>query len=161
MTFTSSKLFMAAFTALWATLLTLLFPALPTAGTTPPSTVYVPVSLPETTTTTTTAVTTCEQVYELAVKAGWIAKLAVTATNIAARESHCTETAFNPTDPNGGSYGLYQINGYWCKPNTQWVEGWLQQHGIVNSCYDLFNPQTNTEAAYAIWQNSGWSPWGM
>lgn len=82
------------------------------------------------------------------------------------RESRCRQVAFNPTDPNGGSYGLFQINAYWCKPNRYFKEGVLQSWGIVESCEDLFNPRVNALAFMAIFDyaerhyGDGWIPWG-
>lgn len=82
------------------------------------------------------------------------------------RESRCRQVAFNPTDPNGGSYGLFQINAYWCKPNKYFKNGVLQAWGIVKSCEDLFNPRVNALAFMAIFDyaerhyGDGWLPWG-
>ena len=63
------------------------------------------------------------------------------------------------TDPNGGSYGIMQINGFWCLPNSNWPIGWLQAHGILATCDDLFNATINLQAARAIQSLSGWQPW--
>lgn len=82
------------------------------------------------------------------------------------RESRCRQVAFNPTDPMGGSYGLFQINAYWCKPNRYFKNGVLQSWGIVESCNDLFNPRVNALAFMAIFDyaeryyGDGWIPWG-
>ena len=82
------------------------------------------------------------------------------------RESRCRQVAFNPNDPMGGSYGLFQINAYWCKPSKYYKRGWLQSQGILDSCEDLFNPVTNARAFIAIFDYSeqtygnGWIPWG-
>lgn len=82
------------------------------------------------------------------------------------RESRCRQVAFNPTDPMGGSYGLFQINAYWCKPNKYFKKGVLQHWGIVESCDDLFNPRVNALAFMAIFDyaerhyGDGWIPWG-
>lgn len=82
------------------------------------------------------------------------------------RESRCRQVAFNPTDPHGGSYGLFQINAYWCKPNRYFKNGVLQSWGIVESCEDLFNPWVNALAFMAIFDyaeryyGDGWIPWG-
>ena len=82
------------------------------------------------------------------------------------RESRCRQVAFNPYDPNGGSYGLFQINAYWCKPNRFFKNGVLQSWGVVKSCEDLFNPVVNALAFMAIFDYSertygdGWIPWG-
>jgi hypothetical protein len=60
----------------------------------------------------------------------------------------------------GGSAGLSQLNYFWAKPSKYWPEGWLQAHGVLRDKEELFDPLVNLTAAYAIWQNSGWSPWG-
>jgi len=122
----------------------------------------VTASIPATTTTTTTLpalVTTCTQVASLALAEGLPPSELETALRVAVRESRCTSDAFNADDPNGGSYSIYQINGFWCLPNSNWPTGWLQAKGIVNTCTDLFDPVTNTRAMVAIWRNSGWLPW--
>jgi len=122
----------------------------------------VPAVLPSTTTTTTTLpalVTTCSQVATLAVAEGLPQAELETALKVAVRESLCTSDAFNATDTMGGSAGIYQINYFWCKPSTYWPTGWLQAHGILQTCDELFNPVTNTKAMVAIWNNSGWLPW--
>jgi len=122
----------------------------------------VTASIPATTTTTTTLpvlVTTCTQVASLALAEGLPPSELETALRVAVRESRCTSDAFNADDPNGGSYSIYQINGFWCLPNSNWPTGWLQAKGIINTCTDLFDPVTNTRAMVAIWRNSGWLPW--
>ncbi len=122
----------------------------------------VTASIPATTTTTTTLpvlVTTCTQVASLALAEGLPPSELETALRVAVRESRCTSDAFNADDPNGGSYSIYQINGFWCLPNSNWPTGWLQAKGIINTCTDLFDPITNTRAMVAIWRNSGWLPW--
>ena len=118
-------------------------------------------SLPPTTTTTTmpVLVTTCTQVATLALAEGLPPSELETALKVAVRESRCTSDAFNPYDTNGGSYSIYQINGFWCRPNENWPIGWLQAKGIVTDCADLFDPTINTRAMVAIWRNSGWLPW--
>ena len=127
-----------------------------------PTPQVVPAVLPSTTTTTTTLpalVTTCSQVATLAVAEGLPQTELKTALKVAVRESLCTSDAFNATDTMGGSAGIYQINYFWCKPSTYWPTGWLQAHGILQTCDELFNPVTNTKAMVAIWNNSGWLPW--
>ena len=123
----------------------------------------VTASLPPTTTTTTTTVpalvTTCTQVATLALAEGLPPNELETALRVAVRESRCTSDAVNPNDVNGGSHGIYQINGYWCLPNKYWPTGWLQAKGILETCNDLYDPTTNTRAMVAIWRNSGWLPW--
>jgi len=81
------------------------------------------------------------------------------------RESRCRPDAHNADDPNGGSYGLTQINGYWCRPSRYFPDGWLQTQGVLNDCTDLHNPTTNLAAAKAIYDygvangNCPWGPW--
>jgi hypothetical protein len=118
-------------------------------------------SLPPTTTTTTVPalVTSCTQVATLALAEALPHSELETALRVALRESRCTSDAYNALDTNGGSYGIYQINGYWCLPNKYWPTGWLQAKGILQTCDDLYNPTINTRAMVAIWHNSGWLPW--
>jgi hypothetical protein len=121
-----------------------------------PTTVYV--ATPSTT-TMPAYVNTCTQVAVLALAEGLPQDQLETALKVANRESRCTSDAFNAYDTNGGSYSIYQINGYWCRPNKYWPIGWLQAKGILETCDDLFNPTINTRAMVAIWRNSGWLPW--
>ena len=127
-----------------------------------PAPQIAPAVIPSTTTTSTTLpalVTTCAQVATLALAEGLPPSELETALRVAVRESRCTSDAFNASDPNGGSYSIYQINGFWCRPSKYWPTGWLQAKGIVETCNDLFDPTTNTRAMVAIWHNSGWLPW--
>jgi hypothetical protein len=125
------------------------------------NTQVVPASLPPTTTTTTmpALVTTCTQVATLALAEGLPPNELETALQVAVRESRCTSDAHNASDPNTGSYGLYQINGFWCLPNSNWPIGWLQAKGVLQTCDELYNPTINTRAMVAIWRNSDWLPW--
>ena len=121
-------------------------------------------TVPATTTSTTTTVwvepqpkSECEQALQIALNVGWPAKELARLAVVMWRESRCTPgPVLNPDDPYGGSYGLTQINGYWCKPN-----GFLQSKGIIKQCVELYGTETNLRAALAIWRNSGWHPWGM
>ena len=121
-----------------------------------PTTVYV--ATPPTT-TMPPYVNTCTQVAVLALAEGLPQDQLETALQVAVRESRCTQDAYNGTDTNGGSFGVYQINGYWCSPNNYWPTGWLQAQGILQTCDDLYDPVLNTRAMVAIWRNSGWLPW--
>jgi hypothetical protein len=114
---------------------------------------------PEATTTTITTIANCDDVVNLAAALGWPASELPTLRRIANAESRCMPWAHNPKDPNGGSYGIMQINGFWCIPNRHWPTGWLQAHGIVSSCDDLYSATANLQAALAIWQDSGWPAW--
>lgn len=136
----------------------------------------VPVRYAEVTTTsssTTTSTTTstqpeplvyvdtpCQEWIPLAVEVGWprdrelLHRLGL----IMWRESRCDPTAHNQNDPNGGSFGLTQINGFWT--------GWLKDNGLaIQTADSLFQPRINLEAALAIhvystYKNgNGWHPW--
>jgi len=127
---------------------------------TPPVTVSLAPVL-AVTTTTVKPLTDCQYALQLAQQAGWPLKEMGTVARILYRESMCQVNAFNKFDSNGGSYGLYQINGFWCRPNKYWPTGWLQAQGILQTCNDLFDPVVNTNSAIAIWHNSGYSPWAL
>ena len=110
---------------------------------------------------TTLPVTTCAQALNLALSVGWSADQSPTLMRVLARESNCVESAFNPRDTAGGSYGLMQINGFWCTPSAYWPQGWLQAKGILSVCDELFDPKINLIAGLAIWHNSSWAPWNL
>ena len=107
----------------------------------------------------------CGEYHDLAIQAGWPESQWSTLSYVMYRESRCNTMSFNKRDPNGGSRGLIQINGYWCKKNKYNPTGWLQAKGILNTCDDLFDPLTNLRAGWAMWQYSqernrcGWRPW--
>lgn len=119
------------------------------------------IDAPTTTTTIPTTVASCDDAVELARAIGFPEEELETLRRVMERESGptCAPTAFNAADPNGGSYGLTQINGFWCLPNSQWTIGWLQAHDLVTECADLFNPEISLRATLAIFLNSGWHPW--
>ena len=91
----------------------------------------------------------------LAINLGWPVEQYNKLIQIIGRESHGIPQSWNHTDPNGGSYGLLQINGFWCKGKTSF----LQNAGILTDCKSLLNPETNLRAGLIIWNRSGWNPW--
>lgn len=103
----------------------------------------------------------CDEWMGLAREVGWsedqLPKLSYTIY----RETRCRPDQHNADDPMGGSKGLTQINQFWCKPTRYWPEGWLQTHGILEHCDDLYDPRVSLTASLAIWENSGWTPWGF
>lgn len=107
----------------------------------------------------------CGEYRDLAISVGWPVEQWPTLSMVMFRESRCNFDSFNPTDPNGGSRGLIQINGFWCRPNRYSPQGWLQGMGILNDCEDLFIPEINLRAGLAMWHYSqdhngcGWRPW--
>ena len=124
----------------------------------------VPVpQIPSTTLTTQPSApkTQCEQVFDMAKAIGWPVDQLGMVVAIAQRESRCQPDAFNASDPNGGSYGIMQINGFWCQPSRYWPNGYLQAHGLLTSCTDLYDRATNLRSALAIYRYSnGWRAWG-
>lgn len=104
----------------------------------------------------------CEQALQIALNVGWPASEMARLANVMWRESRCSfGPVLNATDPMGGSYGLMQINGFWCEPQKSWPIGWLQAKGIITECVDLYGAEANLRAALAIWKNSSWHPWGI
>jgi hypothetical protein len=102
----------------------------------------------------------CGQWLDAALEAGWPLDLWHQQSYVIWRESRCNIGSWNQTDPNGGSRGLMQINGFWCQK-------WLQQQGVLSECEELFDPNVNLRAAWAIFNYStsknanGWNPWSM
>lgn len=86
---------------------------------------------------------------------------------VAWRESRCLPHVHFDGDPHGGSYGIMQINGYWCEPSKWHPNGYLQHVGVLSSCDDLYNPIVNLVAAQEIFlyssirNGNGWKPWSM
>lgn len=107
----------------------------------------------------------CGEYHDLAIAVGWNEKQWAKLSFVMNRESRCNPMSFNKTDPNGGSRGLIQINGFWCKPSKYNKSGWLQAQGVLNTCEDLFIPEVNLRAGLAMWNYSqqrnkcGWQPW--
>lgn len=107
----------------------------------------------------------CPELVDVALTVGWAEQHLDRLDKILWRESRCQATAHNATDPNGGSHGVSQVNGFWCRPNRYSPTGWLQAEGVLKQCDDLYKPATNLKAALAIFHYSldrngcGWSPW--
>lgn len=74
-------------------------------------------------------------------------------------ESQRHSDAHNPEDPNGGSFGLIQINGVHdpdatgTAPNMVPTQAWIDK---------MFNPKENYKAGYQVYLRSGksFNPWG-
>ena len=116
---------------------------------------------PSTTTSSTLFIdpysTACEQFSALAVNIGWPLDQRTVLESIIYRESRCNPSAVTRKDPNGGSRGLMQINGFWNK--------WLIERGIIQRPKDLLQAQTNLRAGLEIYNYGverygfGWGPW--
>lgn len=99
----------------------------------------------------------CEQFSALAVNLGWPRDQRTVLESVMARESRCIPNQINRKDPNGGSRGLLQINGFW--------NSWLMERGIITKPKDLLHAETNLIAGLAIYNYGverygfGWGPW--
>jgi hypothetical protein len=72
------------------------------------------------------------------------------AAAVALAESGGNTEAVNPSDPYGGSFGLWQINGSH-GPQGEATPAWSAQ---------MFDPNTNAKQAVALSQNGrNWGPW--
>ena len=123
------------------------------ASPTPPTTVVTtPITQPD----------ACQTVFDMARHVGWAEQDLTQLVAIAYRESRCNSAAFNPTDPNGGSAGVMQINYFWCKPSHYYPNGYLQAYGLLSTCDDLFDLEDNLRSALAIFRYSnGWRAWSL
>jgi hypothetical protein len=159
MTFTAPKLLLGVVSALLG------FTALTgpqNAQSSPPSTMLAVAPFliePSTTTSSTLYIdpyaTAPAQFAALAVNLGWPVSEYNQLIRVITRESNGIATAHNSDDPNGGSFGLMQINGFWCRGTNSY----LQKAGLLTSCEMLLDPQINLRAGLIIFNRSGWSPW--
>ena len=107
----------------------------------------------------------CPQWAQIAIDVGWREEDLPMLDYVIHRESRCLIDAYSNQDPNGGSYGLAQVNGYWCEPSRWHPQGYLQAFGVLEQCNDLLHPRTNLMSARLIWLYSdekhgdGWLPW--
>lgn len=128
-------------------------------------------TIPQTATATDTyrppADARCPQWHQTAIDAGWPIIELRRLDHIMWRESRCQPTAHNPHDPQSGSRGLVQINGFWCRTNRYEPNpaGFLGALGVLEHCNDLYDPAVNLEAARWIYTyqvfngRCGWLPW--
>ncbi len=130
----------------------------------------IPISSPAIPSTTTTLAPAppdalCPEWWSAARAEGWAEEHLASLDLALWRESRCDPQQHNASDPGSGSYGLLQINSFWCEPSRYWPEGYLQAHGILGSCSDLYLPETALRAGLRIYryaeENSacGWEPW--
>jgi hypothetical protein len=160
MNITAPKIIASIIGAIWGLTLAT---GVPRALSEPPS--PVPVArdyIIEPTTTTTEPIMVIDpyaspaaQFATLGVNLGWPVEQYNKLTKIIERESHGIPQSWNRTDVMSGSYGLLQINGFWCKGKTSYLQGL----GVVNNCKSLLDPETNLRAGLIIWNRSGWNPW--
>lgn len=159
MTFTAPKIIASLITALWG--FTLALGPVNSESGQPSRTIELAPYLIEPTTTTSSTLfidpyaTAAEQFAALAVNLGWPVAEYATLAKVIERESNGIAIAHNSKDPMSGSYGLLQINGFWCRG----ANSYLQKAGLITSCEMLLDPQINLRAGLIIFTRSGWSPW--
>ena len=159
MTFTAPKIIASLITALWG--FTLALGPVNSESGQPSRTIELAPYLIEPTTTTSSTLfidpyaTAAEQFAALAVNLGWPVEEYEKLIMVITRESNGIATSHNTKDPMTGSYGLMQINGFWCKGENSF----LQKAGLLTSCEMLLDPQINLRAGLIIFTRSGWSPW--
>jgi hypothetical protein len=123
----------------------------PAPATTAPATIPPVTTTPVTTeqvgTTPSSSNSTPDEVKQI-IRDVWPDELEERAIEIAYRESRHL-----PTAQNYCCYGIFQI--YWSVHRS-----WLDDIGITDD-QQLFDPATNTRAAFALYQRAGgWGPWG-
>jgi hypothetical protein len=158
-TFTAPKIIASLITALWGFTLAL-GPVNSESGQPSRTIELAPYLIQPTTTTSSTLfidpyATAAEQFAALAVNLGWPVEQYKKLVMVITRESNGIAIAHNTKDPMTGSYGLMQINGFWCKGTNSF----LQKAGLLTSCEMLLDPQINLRAGLIIFTRSGWSPW--
>jgi hypothetical protein len=135
------------------------------SGATPDTIALAPYLIEASTTTSSTSSTifidpyssACEQFSALAVNLGWPADQRTVLESVMFRESRCIPDAYNGKDPQGGSRGLMQLNGFWTP--------WLIERGLITSKENLLQADVNLRAALEIYNYGvdrygyGWGPW--
>lgn len=95
----------------------------------------------------------CMQLGRLALEIGWPRREIPTVRRIAARESLCSNLAYNGRDPYGGSYCSMQLNG----SNKRFL---ISVGAIRSDMQELrASPSRCLRGALALWKRHGWTPW--
>ena len=103
--------------------------------------------------TTTMPYKGCMEYLNDAIVAGWPISESPTILRVIQRESACNPLALNSKDSNGGSRGLFQVNGVHIK--------WMIEQGFITKLDDLYDPATNIRVALHLWRKVGWSAWAL
>ena len=98
----------------------------------------------------------CAEWADTALRAGFAPSDLPIALQIMELESMCLPGEIGD---NGQSFGLMQINDYWCTPQKFWPQGYLQTQRLIDDCADLLDPATNLNVAWHIASNYGWENW--
>ena len=110
-------------------------------------------TLPTVAPTTTLPYKGCMEYLNDAIIAGWPISESPTILRVIQRESACNPLALNSKDSNGGSRGLFQVNGVHIK--------WMIEQGFITKLDDLYDPATNIRVALHLWRKVGWSAWAL
>jgi len=94
----------------------------------------------------------CYRLAKIAASVGWPNRELASVRKVAARESLCSNLAYNPRDP-GGSFCSMQINAS--------NKGFLMRQRIVRRNMEELraSPTLCMKAALALWKRHGWRPW--
>lgn len=98
----------------------------------------------------------CKMWADTAIRAGFTWDELWIALQVAELESGCLPDAIGD---DGHSFGLMQINDYWCEASKYWPNGYLQTQGLISHCTDLLEPLTNLHVAWHIATHYGWENW--
>lgn len=99
----------------------------------------------------------CPGWLDLARQVGWPEKQLPMVAAVIYFESRCLADI---KGDHSKSYSLMQVHtSSWCKPNRYWPDGYLQAKGILDTCDELLNPETNLRAGLEIWRVGGWKQW--
>jgi hypothetical protein len=90
------------------------------------------------------------QLAALAYTAGWRGNNTIIATAVALAESGGRVDAQNSNTNGTTDYGLWQVNSVHFT-ESGWKAEWTPP--------DLLIPEANAQAAYHVWQGSGWTAW--
>ena len=130
-------------------------PVVPSTVYTPPTTEAPPATLPNGTIAPYEG-PGCAEWADMALRGGFTPSDLPIALQVMELESMCLPGEIGD---NGESFGLMQINSYWCKPSRYWPAGYLQTFGILDDCAELLLPLVNLHAAWHIAAHHGWENW--
>ncbi len=84
--------------------------------------------------------------------AGWSEREMKDVLRITYRESRWNPRAINRNDPFGGSYGLFQLNGWWERYG-------IEEVGEQLNTQLALRPMYNARYARKVYERFGWKPW--
>lgn len=95
----------------------------------------------------------CAHVARVARQVGWPRRELPTVRRISARESLCSNAAWNKRDPWGGSHCAMQLNGS--------LKGFLVRERVIKTDMAELRGSLKTclRGALKLWQRHGWVPW--